>query len=67
MRHNEEDSIRKRQKRKEEKEKNRGVIVENTRVTLENILVHPKYNLDAREGVYTVNCSTCKQKYVGET
>ena len=36
-------------------------------VTLKNLLVHPKDKTDPKEGVYTIDCTGCKKKYVGET
>ena len=32
-----------------------------------SLLVHPKDKADAKEGVYTIDCSGCQKKYVGET
>ena len=34
---------------------------------LRALLVHPKDKTDPKEGVYTIDCTGCKKKYVGET
>ena len=36
-------------------------------VTLKNLLVHPKDKSEPKEGVYTINCTGCDKKYIGET
>ena len=35
--------------------------------TLRNLPVHPKDNVEPREGVYKVKCQGCEGCYVGET
>ena len=35
--------------------------------TLRTFLVHPKDKTDPKEGVYTIDCTGCSKKYVGET
>ena len=34
---------------------------------LRALLVHPKDKTDPKEGVYTIDCTGCEKKYVGET
>ena len=34
---------------------------------LRALLVHPKVKTDPKEGVYTIDCTGCEKKYVGET
>ena len=37
-----------------------------TPLTLRNNLVQPKDKLDLREGVYSIDCKNCEQKYIDE-
>ena len=48
--------------------KKRGIVTAmKPHSTLKSLLVHPKDKTDSKEGVYTIDCKSCDNKYIGET